>query len=243
MSPDILHLIDYNSVINVGEHGIVDGDAFPNAFRSYNERMKSDQRIKNVLIPKECLKKRISALAGEIARDSPPDRELHIMIVLTGAIFFAVDLSQELYARAGIDVRLHLIKTSVYGDTIKKLHEQQREVLLELAPKDITDKDILVIEDITDQGFTLSWLRKYLLYKRKVASVRICCLLDKVLENPPAEIKKTREQLRIDYTGFKIPDVWVAGYGIDVAQELRNLPCIVSINESLYHTKSDMNPL
>jgi hypoxanthine-guanine phosphoribosyltransferase len=80
------------------------------------------------------------------------------MIVLTGAIFFAVDLGRELYDSAAINERFHLIKTSVYGDTIKKSEEHQREVKLELEPKGIADQDILVVEDITDQGFTLSSL-------------------------------------------------------------------------------------
>ena len=240
MSRDILSHKDYNRVISVGENGVIDDAACPDDLRSYSERLTHDRRIKKVLIPKECLTKRISALAGEIANDAPPNQVLHIMIVLTGAMFFAVDLGRELYARAGIDVQFHLIKTSVYGDSIKKSEEHRREVKLKLEPKGIADKDILVVEDITDQGLTLSWLKNYLLLQRKVSSVRICCLLDKELENPAVEIRKLREQLRLDYTGFKIPDVWVAGYGVDVAQELRNLPCIVAINEALYHKNSDV---
>jgi hypoxanthine phosphoribosyltransferase len=176
----------------------------------------------------------VSAMAGEIARDYRADKPLHVVVVLTGAIFFAADLSRELYDRAGITARLHLIKTSVYNDTIKKPDELYRSVKLEFAPKDIEGEDILVIEDILDQGFTLTWLKKYLLLERKVSSVRICCLLDKILKSPSPEISKMREQLRIDYTGFRIPDLWVAGYGVDAAQDLRNLPCIASVNEFLY---------
>lgn len=173
-------------------------------------------------------------MAEEIARDHPPDRLLHVMVILTGAIFFAADLGRELFDRAGINVRFHLIKTSVYDDAIKKSGEHFRAVKLEITPKDIEGKDILVVEDIADQGFTLTWLKNYLLSERKVSSIKICCLLDKVLKHPSAEVRKIREQLLVDYIGFKIPDFWVAGYGIDVAQELRNLPCIVTIDESLY---------
>ncbi len=234
MSPDILHLKDYSTVIFVGEHGVIDVDASPEELQAYSERLKRDRRITGLLIPGECLKKRISAMAGEIAGDYPADKPLHVLVVLTGAIFFAADLCRELYDRAGITARLHLIKTSVYGDTIKRSGEYCRAVKLEFTPKDIESEDILVIEDILDQGFTLTWLRKYLLLERKVSSVRICCLLDKVLKRPSPEISKMREQLRIDYTGFRIPDLWVAGFGVDAAQDLRNLPCIASVDEFLY---------
>ena len=235
MNPDILDCRSYSGVITVRENGVIDGDVFADKLWFYSERLKRDRRIKNVLIPQECLKKRISAMAEQIAWDYPPDRDLHIMVVLTGAIFFAADLGRELYDRTGINARFHLIKTSVYCDTIKKSGEQFRTVKLELLPKDIEGKEILVVEDITDQGFTLTWLKNYLLSERKVASVRICCLLYKELKTPTVEVRKLREQLQIDYVGFKIPDVWVAGYGIDVAQELRNVPCIVTIDESLYN--------
>jgi hypoxanthine phosphoribosyltransferase len=234
MNPDILDRRSYSGVITVGENGVIDGDASPDDLRTYTERLKRDRRIKSVLIPKDCLDKRISAMADEIAKDYPQDRVLHVMVVLTGSIFFAADLGRELYDRAGINARFHLIKTSVYDDTIKKSGEHYRAVKLELEPKDIEGKDILVVEDITDQGFTLTWLKNYFLSERKVSSVRICSLLDKELQRPSEEVRKIREQLLVDYTGFKIPDVWVAGYGVDAAQELRNLPCIVSIDESLY---------
>jgi hypoxanthine phosphoribosyltransferase len=234
MNPDILDSRSYSGIINVRENGVIDGHAGRDDPSPTRERLKRDRRIKQVLIPKECLDNRISALAEEIAGDYRPDRDLHVMTVLTGAIFFTADLGRELYAKAGITVRLHLIKTSVYDDTIKQSGERYRAVRLELPPKDIEGKDILVIEDIVDQGFTLTWLKKYLLLERKVSSVRICCLLHKELRNPTAEVRKMREELRIDYIGFRIPDVWVAGYGVDVAQELRNLPCIVAVDESLY---------
>ena len=234
MSPDILHLRNYSEIITVEEHGVIDVDASPTLFRAYSEKLKRDRRITGLLIPRDCLKKRVSAMAGQIARDYPADKPLHVAVILTGAIFFAVDLSRELYDRAGITARFHLIKTSVYDDTIKKSDELSRQVTLELAPKNIGGEDILVIEDILDQGFTLTWLKKYLLLESKVTSVRICCLLDKVLKQPSPEVGRMREQLRIDYTGFRIPDIWVAGYGVDAAQDLRNLPCIVAVDEFLY---------
>jgi len=234
VKPEILGPESYRGVITVGENGVVDSGMSLEDFDSCAEKLRRDRRIKGVLIPRECLSRRIACLADEIARDYPADRVLHIMVVLTGSIFFAADLSRELYERAGINARFHLIKTSVYDDTIKKSGERYRAVKLDLEPKDIEGRDVLVVEDITDQGFTLTWLRNYFISERKVASVRICSLLDKELRRPSEEVRRIRERLLVDYTGFKIPDVWVAGYGVDAAQELRNLPCIVSIDESVY---------
>lgn len=234
MDPETLDCKSYRSLINVREHGVIHAGTSLYDLRSYTEMLKRDQRIQSVLIPRECLKNRISAMAEEIARDFPPDRPLHCIVVLTGAFVLAADLGRELFDRAGINIRFHLIKTSVYGDTIKKSGELFRKVKLEIAPKDIEGKDILVIEDIVDQGLTLTWLKNYLLSERKVTSVKICCLLDKVLKCPSVEVRKMREQLLLDYVGFKIPDFWVAGYGVDIAQELRSLPCIVTVDESLF---------
>ncbi|NMB66391.1 MAG: hypoxanthine phosphoribosyltransferase, partial [Spirochaetes bacterium] len=90
------------------------------------------------------------------------------------------------------------------------------------------------VEDIADQGFTLSWLKNYLLHERNAKSLKICSLLYKRLDNPSQEVQNIRRQLDIDYIGFTVPDVWVAGYGIDAAYEYRHLPFIVRVNEEYF---------
>ncbi|HOO71669.1 MAG TPA: phosphoribosyltransferase family protein [Spirochaetota bacterium] len=234
MNPDVLTADRYKDVITVTERGVIDESCSSEEVGAYESRLKKDPRVKGLLIHEQCLQKRIFALADDIIRDHQGSDVMHLMVVLTGSIFFAADLSRYLYERGRVNVRIHLIKTSVYDKTIKKSGEHYRAVTLELDPREIEGKNIIVLEDITDQGFTLTWLRNYLLSERNVASVRICSLLDKELRKPSDEVKKIRDKLMVDYTGFKIPDVWVAGYGVDAAQEMRNLPCIVSINESLY---------
>jgi hypoxanthine phosphoribosyltransferase len=234
LNPEILTSDRYGGIITVTERGVIDESTPLEEYAAYAAMLKKDPRIVDVLIPAPCLRGRLQYLADEIIRDYPPGAVMHVLVVLTGSIFFAADLGRELYDRGGVNVHFHLIKTSVYDKTIKDSGEHYRAVRLELEPRDIEGKDVIVVEDITDQGFTLTWLKNYLLTERNVTSVRICSLLDKQLARPSDEVKKLRAGVRVDYTGFKIPDVWVAGYGVDAAHELRNLPCIVSINESLY---------
>lgn len=183
-----------------------------------------------VLIPELCLKKRIAFIADEISRDYPGSPVIHMLVVLTGSFVFAADLGRCLYERHNINICYHLIKTSVYDRTIKKSGEHYRAVKLDLEPVEIEGRDVIVVEDITDQGFTLTWLRNYLLSERRVSSVKICTLLDKRLESPTDTVKKLREELSVDYTGFIIPDLWIAGYGIDHTHEMRNVPFIFSLD-------------
>ena len=234
MKPRIINEKQYKSVISVPEAGIVDESASMDEYHAYCSDLQKDSRVRGVLIPADCLHRRIAFLTDDISKDYPRDSVINIVLVLTGSFVFAADLSRKLHERHGLNVRFHLIKTSVYDSTIKRSGERYRAVKLELEPKEIEGRDVLVVEDITDQGFTMSWMKNYLLVERNVSGLRICSLLDKKLSNPSAEVKKIRDQLQVDYTGFEIPDVWVAGYGIDAGHEMRNLPCIVSINEKKF---------
>ena len=110
-----------------------------------------------------------------------------MLVVLTGAIIFASDLSREIFSQSGVHTDLHLIKTSVYDTAIKDTGEEYRAVNIVMEPNNISGKDIIIVEDITDQGFTLTWLIDYLLNKRNVKSVKICSLLNKILEKPLGE--------------------------------------------------------
>ncbi len=225
---------DYTSIISVDENGVYDSSMGESAITKIVETLKRDKRIKQLLIPDSCIEKRIEALAGEIYKDFSQCDKLNILVVLTGAFVFAADMGRVLYSRYGLDAIYHLIKTSVYDKTIKETNEEYRAVQLELAPKDIEGKDVLLIEDITDQGFTLTWLLNYLKQERRVHSVKTCSLLNKILKSPSSEVQELRKNLIVDYIGFNIPDVWVAGYGIDAGHDFRNLPFIISVDESYY---------
>ncbi|RLI61764.1 MAG: hypothetical protein DRO88_12635, partial [Promethearchaeia archaeon] len=90
--------------------------------------------------------------------------------------------------------------------------------------------------DIIDQGFTLNALMNYLVKNKKVNSVKICSLLLKKLENPSKEVKQSRKNIEshLDFIGFTVPDIWVAGYGIDASDDFRSLPFIIGVNEKFY---------
>ena len=228
----ILSEHDFNKTIDVPPDGVrLDGDLDTPRLE---EALKNDKRIDKILIPESCILKRISRLAPEILRDYKNTDSIDIVAVLTGAVLFASDLSRLLYTAGGINTNLHFVKTSVYEKEIKKDNEEQREVRILMPAGDIAQKDILVIEDIVDQGFTLSWLTEYFRHEKKANSVRICALLDKKLDKPTPNVKQIREKLHIDYSGFSIPDRWISGYGIDTAGHFRNMPFIITVNEEYY---------
>jgi len=236
MTHEIIKASDYNSVIDVPEKGIMDESADPDKFMSVKNRLSGDRRVRNILIPGDCIHMRTASLAKRIALDFREAGSVDVLIVLTGAIVFASDLCRAMYNAVDNppDVHFHLVKTSVYDKTIKNTLEEYRSVRMDLEPGDISGRDMLVVEDITDQGFTLTWLLHYLKNERGVNSVRTCSLLNKVLDSPSERVKEIRENLMVDYTGFNIPDVWVAGYGIDAGHDFRHLPFIITVDQSYY---------
>jgi len=228
----ILNEHDFDKIIGVPIDGVRMTGDLKTAIAE--EALKNDKRIDKIIIPESCISRRINKIASEILTDYKNINSIDIVIVLTGAMIFASDLSRFLYTIGGIDTNFHFVKTSVYQGEIKKDNEEQREVRMLLPADDIAKRDILIIEDIIDQGFTLSWLAKHLKHEKNANSVRICTLLDKKLDNPTPAVKQIRESLRIDYSGFSIPDYWVAGYGIDTAGNFRNMPFIITVNEEYY---------
>lgn len=231
MTRKIITPEDYNSIIHVPHEGIFHHDTTSAKTDAMEAELKKDHRIASLLIPAECLFNRNAAMAEEISRDYGTVKDLEILVVLTGAFIFASDMGRALYEAGSINTRFHMIKTSVYDKAIKSTGEQYRAVEMTLAPRDIDHRDILILEDITDQGFTMTWLLDYLKNERLVNSIRTCSLLTKRLQNPTEEVKKLRDELVVDYTGFDIEDIWISGYGIDTAHDFRNVPHIIGMNE------------
>lgn len=181
---------------------------------SYKDRIPPlEGELDKVLITAECLKKRIVALANEIAKDF---KEIYAIVVLEGAKYFFNDLEKLLKER-GLNVCYDEIKLSSYS---KK--ESSGEVIIKKDIKaDLLDKDVLIVEDIVDTGLTLNFLKDYLLNKKYVRDVKICALLDK-----PA---RRKVEIKLDYVGFIIPNEFVVGYGIDYEAHYRELPYIACI--------------
>ena len=187
-------------------------------------------RPPRVLIPEQVLQRRVTELALELAAHHPRGGELVITPVLTGAFMFAADLGRALAAASTLDVRYEFAKTSTYGASIGG-GGAQRRVHVDLQPADVVGRAMLLVDDILDHGFTLAALRDRMA-RWGVRSVQVCVLLDKQLTDPPPHTLAQRAKAAPDLVGFQIPDVWVAGYGLDAAGALRHLPCIVAVDNS-----------
>ena len=162
-----------------------------------------------VMIPEEKVNARISELAQQINEDYA-GKELHLVVILKGSIFFACELAKKLT----IPVTLDFMSVSSYGDGM--VSAGKITVKKELD-EDIQGKNVLIVEDIVDSGNTLFHLKK-LLISRNPKTIKIITLLDKP--------EKRVVDVTTDYCGFVIPDKFVVGYGLDYAQKYRNLPYI-----------------
>lgn len=164
----------------------------------------------NVLINEEELNKKIKELATIIEEDFKGE-ELVLICILKGAVYFAIDLSKQIKNNV---VTLDFMKVSSYGNDF--VTSGNVEFILDITT-DITGKNVIVVEDIIDSGYTLSFIKDYL-SKKEPKSLKLCVLLDK---------KERREkEVKIDYTGFEIENKFVVGYGLDYEQQYRNLPYV-----------------
>ncbi|RMD60178.1 MAG: hypoxanthine phosphoribosyltransferase [Nitrospirae bacterium] len=156
---------------------------------------------------------RVKELADEISGDYE-GKDIIAIGILRGAFMFFSDLVRMLKMPVAIDF---LIASSYAGTTTTgniKIHADIRE--------DIRGKDVLLVEDIVDTGITMDLIRKRML-SREPASLKICTLLDKA--------ERRIKEVPLDYVGFKIPDKFVVGYGLDYEGKYRNLPYISIFKE------------
>ena len=163
----------------------------------------------SVMIPEEDVDRRIAELGKQISEDYAGE-ELHLITVLKGGVFFSCELAK----RITLPVSLDFMSVSSYGDATKSSGVVK---IVKDLDEPIKGKNVLVVEDIVDSGRTLSYLLE-MLNDRKPASLKLCTLLDKP-ERRVVDVK-------VDYTGFEIPDEFVVGYGLDYDQKYRNLPYI-----------------
>ncbi|MDD3569653.1 MAG: hypoxanthine phosphoribosyltransferase [Lachnospiraceae bacterium] len=161
------------------------------------------------LISKETIIEKIKEIAKQIEKDYE-GKDIHFICVLKGGVIFMVDLARNINK----NVYINFMDVSSYGNSTES--SGNLKILMDLD-EPIAGKDVIIVEDIVDSGRTLSMLKELLL-SRNPASLRICTLLDK----PDRRVSK----VDIDYTGFRIPDEFVVGYGLDYAQKYRNLDFI-----------------
>ncbi|MGC9971109.1 MAG: hypoxanthine phosphoribosyltransferase [Bryobacteraceae bacterium] len=172
------------------------------------------QNSMRVLLSAEQIQARIRELGAQIDRDYP-DGPVYLVAILKGACFFLADLARAMKR----SVRIDFIGISSYGKGKTSSGEVK---LTKDLDSSIEGADVLVVEDIVDSGVTLNYLI-HVLRQRRPRSLRIAALLD----------KPSRRQRPVDvaYVGFQIPDEFVIGYGLDYAENYRNLSDICILED------------
>lgn len=162
------------------------------------------------MISAKAIAARVEALSRQITTHYAGTDKLIVVGLLRGSFVFIADLVREI----DLPIEVDFLEASSYGDA---MHSSREVRILKDLRGEIAGRDVLVVEDIVDTGFTLSHVIR-LLKSREPARLEVCALLD----------KPTRREvdIRATWTGFEIPDEFVVGYGIDFAQRNRNLPHI-----------------
>jgi len=165
-------------------------------------------RPAEILLSREQIQKRVGELASEIRRDFPDD--LHLVAVLKGAFVFLSDLVREMSGQVSLD----FMALSSYAKGTTSSGEVR---LLKDLDTSLDGKNVVIIEDIVDTGLTLMYLQD-ILRARNPRALRTACLLSKP--------SRRQVDVKVEYIGFAIDDRFVVGYGLDYAEQYRNLPHI-----------------
>jgi hypoxanthine phosphoribosyltransferase len=161
-----------------------------------------------VVLSRENIAKRTKELGRQIT-SACSGQTLVLIGVLNGAFIFLADLARAI----DLDLEIDFIRIKSYGSSTRP-----GDILLSREPKlNLNDKNIILVEDIVDTGATMLWLCRYF-KKHNPRSLKVCTLIDKP--------ERRTEQITIDYSGFKIKDGFLIGYGLDYAGRFRNLPDI-----------------
>jgi hypoxanthine phosphoribosyltransferase len=175
-----------------------------------------ERAVGEILIDEETLSARIAELGAEISADYG-GRDLLLIGVLKGAVFFMADLMRHLTVPCEVD----FMAISSYGDSTDSSGIVR---ILKDLDINIEGRDVLVVEDIIDSGLTLSYLMRNL-ESREPASLEVCALMTK-----PA---RREIDVPVRYIGFEIPNRFVVGYGLDFGERYRNLPYVGVLSEEL----------
>ena len=162
-----------------------------------------------VLLNEEEVDRRIKEIADQINKDYE-GKEVHLICILKGGVFFTCELAK----RLTVPVTLDFMSVSSYGSgtTSSGVVKVKKDL-----DGDIYGKNVIIIEDIVDTGTTLKFLKAHLA-DRNPKSIKVCTLLDKP--------SRRLVDLRADYVGFEIENLFVIGYGLDYDQKYRNLPYV-----------------
>jgi hypoxanthine phosphoribosyltransferase len=173
--------------------------------------------ISKVLITREEIAGKVAELGAALSRDYAGSVPL-MVCVLKGSVLFYADLCRQM----NIPMQMDFIAVSSYGRSTGSSGEVR---LIKDLDESIEDRDVVVVEDILDTGLTLHYLTD-MLRARRPKSLKICAMLDKP--------ERRRADIEADYVGFVVPNEFVVGYGLDFAQQYRNLPDVCVLKESVY---------
>ena len=171
------------------------------------------QTSQQVLISADTIQARVRAMAQEIHRDHPDG--VHLIAVLKGAFVFLSDLARAMPGPCSLD----FMAVSSYGTSTRSSGQVQLLKDLETA---LEGRDVVIVEDIVDTGLTLNYMQN-ILRARSPRYLRTACLLSKP--------SRRQVEVKVDYTGFEIEDRFVVGYGLDFAEQYRNLPHIAVLDD------------
>jgi hypoxanthine phosphoribosyltransferase len=174
----------------------------------------NDEQIGDILVSAEDLQRRVSELAADVSRDYV-GKDLVLIGVLKGAVFFLSDLMRQLEVPCEVD----FMAVASYGSATKSSGVVR---ILKDLDAVIEGRDVLIVEDIVDSGLTLRYLLRNL-GARNPRSLEVCALLTK-----PA---RRKVDLPTRYVGFEIPNRFAIGYGLDHGERYRNLPFVAALND------------
>ncbi|MGI6239559.1 MAG: hypoxanthine phosphoribosyltransferase [Christensenellales bacterium] len=181
--------------------------------------MKND--MARVLLTEDQIQARVRELSKQITEDYR-EKDPVLICILNGAVMFYADLVRNI----GTHIAMDFMAVSSYGNSTKSSGEV--EIRKDLS-KPVDGRHVIIVEDIVDSGFTLTYLTR-LLRSRGTRSIEICTLLDKPTRRAPGI------RLDIRYTGFEIENEFVVGYGLDYAERYRNLPFIGVLKPEIYES-------
>lgn len=176
--------------------------------------------IERVILDEQTIERRVQELADKISSDYKgiSNEDFILVGVLKGSFIFLADLAR----RLTVPHRVDFIALSSYADSSEATGAVR---LIMDTRSDMAGRHVLMVEDILDTGYTLDYLYRFF-GARKPASLRTCVLLSKP--------ERRKVEVKVDYLGFEIPDVWVVGYGLDFADRFRTLPYIAALKPKVY---------
>jgi hypoxanthine phosphoribosyltransferase len=172
------------------------------------------QAPRNILLSAEDIQQRVRELAEEIQRDYADDAQLHLVSVLKGGFIFLGDLVRAMPRPVSID----FMAVSSYAKGTTSSGEVR---VLKDLDSGLDGRNVIIVEDIVDTGLTLQYLQE-ILHARGPKSLKTACLLSKP--------SRRAVEVKVDYIGFTIEDRFVVGYGLDYAEQYRNLPYLAMLD-------------